>query len=810
MKRTLLLMTAAWLCGMMQGWAQTAYAVFDGESTLTFKYDNNMPAENAWDVSDTGNYYPGWSSLYTTTTVNKSVTRVVFEPSFAEARPVSCSYWFERMSNLVSIDGLTYLNTSDVIYMNQMFADCESLVSLDLSNFNTHNVQTMSEMFKDCKKLVTLDLSSFNTDNLKRIKAMFSGCSSLESVNVSSFNTESVTDMNNLFWGCSSLKTLDLSNFNTANVEKMKYMFSGCSSLKYILIGEQWNTDKVSSSDNMFSSCYSLVGEYGNWIGQVSLNGSFLYVDKTYAHAGEDGYMRSTLPQTTKKAYAQYDGAGTLTLKYDENMPEQNAWEAGSTNGKCPWSDINQLVTKVVIEPSFANARPNGCVAWFNMSKLTSVEGVQYLNTSRVRSMNSMFFACNLTEFDFSRFDTRKVKNMKAMFGNSKFTTLDLSSFYTSEVVEMEEMFSFCRNLTSINLSSFNTGKVINMFQMFQYCDNLKRLNLGSFNTAQVTNMGGLFSFCKSLQYILIGPDWNVDAVTDSSALFSKCNNLIGQDGTKVGDVIDKTFAHAGEGGYMREVGMKVYAFYDGNGTLSFCYDKNMPSENAWEVEDAGESCPWPSLVSSITKVVIDPTFARARPRVCNYWFWNMKELASIEGLRNLNTSEVNQMFGLFSNCNSLTELDLSSFDTRNVTSMEAMFYRCSSLTELDLSSFDTWNVTKTGLMFAYCTNLESIYISEKWELWKVTTSSNMFDGCTSLVGEYGATVGSKTDKTYAHAKQNGYLKMKSTDGVDTVRMNSQNDNSPAVWYDLQGRRLTAKPSTPGLYIHNGRKYLNK
>jgi hypothetical protein len=112
--------------------------------------------------------------------------------------------------------------------------------------------------------------------------------------------------------------------------------------------------------------------------------------------------------------------------------------------------------------------------------------------------------------------------------------------------------------------------------------------------------------------------------------------------------------------------------------------------------------------------------------------------------------------------------------------------------------------------MFAYCTNLESIYISEKWELWKVTTSSNMFDGCTSLVGEYGATVGSKTDKTYAHAKQNGYLKMKSTDGVDTVRMNSQNDNSPAVWYDLQGRRLTAKPSTPGLYIHNGRKYLNK
>ena len=560
-------------------------------------------------------------------------------------------------------------------------------------------------------------------------------------------------------------------------------------------------------------SCSSLEGEYGNWVGKTYLNGVWLDADKTYAYVGEDGYLRSTPPvETAKKAYAQYDGAGTLTFKYDENMPTQNAWIATSTKGVCPWDEIKPSVTKVVIEPSFANARPNGCAGWFNMTKLTALEGIKYLNTSRVRSMSQMFFNCSLTELDFSGFDTRKVKNMYEMFYQSRFTSLDLSNFNAPEVADVDGMCGACKAKT-INLSNFNTEKVTNARIMFHQCKNLKRLDISGLNTAMVENMWCMFQNCDSLEYILIGPKWNTDAATNSYSMFDNCKSLTGQDGTKVGEITDKTFAHAGAGGYMREVDMKMYATYNNDGTLYFRYDKNMPSENAWEVDDTGNTfTAWSSLSNEITNVVIDPSFAQARPRSCYTWFRNMKEVESIHGLKYLNTSEMTNMFSLFFSCSNLKSLDLSHFETRKVTNMGLMFKSCSSLKELDLSSFDTWEVRNTGGMFWDCTNLESIYISDKWNLWRVTASSSsvMFEGCTSLVGEYGATVGSKTDKTYAHAKENGYLKMKTTDGIETVMLNSHNNNGTAVWYDLQGRRLVSKPSKPGLYVNNGRKVVIK
>ena len=66
-------------------------------------------------------------------------------------------------------------------------------------------------------------------------------------------------------------------------------------------------------------------------------------------------------------------------------------------------------------------------------------------------------------------------------------------------------------------------------------------------------------------------------------------------------------------------------------------------------------------------------------------------------------------MSSMFYNCQSLTSLDLSSFDTKNVTNMYCMFYNCQSLASLDLSSFDMRNVLFWGYMFAGCTNLKEI-----------------------------------------------------------------------------------------------------
>ena len=76
-------------------------------------------------------------------------------------------------------------------------------------------------------------------------------------------------------------------------------------------------------------------------------------------------------------------------------------------------------------------------------------------------------------------------------------------------------------------------------------------------------------------------------------------------------------------------------------------------------------------------------------------------------------------MNNMFSNCSSLTSLDLSSFDTSEAISMNGMFSNCSSLTSLDLSSFDTSNVTDMSDMFSNCSSLANLDIrkaSLSWE----------------------------------------------------------------------------------------------
>ena len=41
--------------------------------------------------------------------------------------------------------------------MSDMFSDCSSLTSLNLSNFNTNNVNDMSYMFSECSSLKILN-----------------------------------------------------------------------------------------------------------------------------------------------------------------------------------------------------------------------------------------------------------------------------------------------------------------------------------------------------------------------------------------------------------------------------------------------------------------------------------------------------------------------------------------------------------------------------------------------------------------------------------------------------------------------------
>ena len=229
---------------------EEAYAVFSG-STLTFYYDANKANRTGMVYAlDTGYNFPGWYDN------RESISTVVFNASFAKARPTTTFGWFSDMEILTSFVGMRYLNTSNVTDMQYMFEGCSSLTSLDVSSFDTSNVTEMDGMFGGCSSLTSLDISSFDTSNVTNMSGMFVGCSSLTSLDLNNFNTSNVVWMSSMFEGCSSLTSLDVSSFDTSNAD-LSYMFNGCSNLTSLDVSS-FDTSNVTNMSSMFYNCSSL------------------------------------------------------------------------------------------------------------------------------------------------------------------------------------------------------------------------------------------------------------------------------------------------------------------------------------------------------------------------------------------------------------------------------------------------------------------------------------------------------------------------------------------------------------------------
>ena len=595
-------------------------------------------------------------------------------------------------------------------------------------------------------------------------------------------NTEKVTNMKDMFYRCSALTSLDLSNFNTAEVKDMTEMFCSCSALTTIFVSDKFVTGQVTSSVDMFSGCDKLIGA----IKYVEKNTN----NKDYANY-ETGYFA---PEGGFPGYAVFDGGtGTLTFRSGPSTSKpERAYDLNVGTSLPGWLAQRENIKTVVFDASFANARLTNCYAWFyGCNNLTTIEGIEYLNTENVTNMGGMFYNC-------------------------------------------------CA-LTSLNLTSFNTAKVESMSCMFYNCSALTSLDLSNFNTAKVTNMEEMFIGCSALTTIYVSDKFVTDKVTDSRNMFSGCNKLIGAieyDGSKS----DHTYANYDNGYFSPEGGFHAYAeFNNATGTLTFSRGLSKPV-GAYDLNEGDVQPAWSNQSAKINKVVFDASFANARPTSCYMWFYRCENLTKIEDIENLNTQNVTDMSWMFYRCDGLTSLDVSHFntqkvedmsemfsvcsglkslnvshfDTQNVKDMNSMFYSCERLTSLDVSNFNTQNVTDMSYMFSWCEGLNSldlskfdtqnveymnymfwsssalktIYVSDKFVTTKVSSGGDMFKGCTSLKGAIDY-VASKTDYTYANYNT-GYFTLKPStayavfnkvDGTLTFRYD---DSKPAGAYDLK------------------------
>ena len=403
-------------------YAPEAYACYtESNTTLTFYYDTQRSSRTGttYDLNTGGND-TGWDTDGTRT----NVTKVVFDPSFADARPTTTCDWFYGMTNLQSITGIEYLNTSEVTDMGFMFMRCSKLTSLDVSHFNTSKV----------------------------------------------------INMNQLFSNCTGLTSLDLSNFNTSKVTTMLRMFYNSTNLRTIYVGNGWSTAAVTYSGDMFTGCTSLVGGQGTTYDANHIDAAYAHID---GGTSNPGYFTD---KNAPVAYACYTPSNTtLTFYYDTQRSSRTGttYDLNPASTRPGWytDGTNTNVTKVVFDPSFAGARPTATYDWFySMINLQTITGMNYLNTSEVTNMSWMFTNCKkLTSLDLSHFNTSKVTNMNSMFGACwGLTSLDLSSFNTSKVTNMYNMFYNCPDLRTIYVGNgWSTAAVTNSTDMFYNCTSL-------------------------------------------------------------------------------------------------------------------------------------------------------------------------------------------------------------------------------------------------------------------------------------------------------------------------------------------------
>ena len=306
-----------------------ANAVFDDATkTLTFSY--GPKPEGAYDLNKKS-ASPAWNAK------NSSIEKVVFHSSFANVRPTTFYDWFSNCQNLTQIEGMGNLNTEKVTDMSYMFNNCKKLSSLDFSKFNTENVTDMSYMFDNCRELSSLDLSKFNTENVTDMSYMFSCCWGLSSLDLSKFNTENVTNMTNMFYNCSALSTLDLSNFNTAKVGNMSCMFSDCFTLTTIYGSDEFVTEEVYNSQNMFLRCKNLKGAIDkydeNKIHHRYANYKTGYFTKLVGKNGEEKIGATGEPLATEnlvlddgKDFVAYEPFAAKEASYNRDIPEGSTW----------------------------------------------------------------------------------------------------------------------------------------------------------------------------------------------------------------------------------------------------------------------------------------------------------------------------------------------------------------------------------------------------------------------------------------------------------------------------------------------------
>ena len=740
---------------------------------LTFRFDaqRSTCAGRTYSLN-TGETSPGWKNSLS------GVKKVVFDTSFAQARPTSTYSWFDSADKLETIEGWENLNTSDVTNMANMFQKCRSVESLDLSGWNTAKVTNMANMFATCTKLGGLDLSTFDTQEVTNMTNMFSGCTSLTSLDLSGWNTKKVLRMNGMFASCSALTSLDVKHFDTQNVTDLSRMFYNCKNLPKVTINT-WNTQKVTTMKELFAGCskmtsvnmqgmnmYKVKDMSLMFSGCSNLESLYMIDCETFA-ATDMNHMFSGCSSLTRLVLNSFDTFSVTDMSYMfancTNLEAINTgefWDTESvSNSEGMFENCEKLVGAqgTVYNDGYTDkdyARLDGGSA--APGYLSGVAEAYVVKNTEISTDNvewSVITFCfddkknsqTGTVYELNGAGTEWIEQQRTRyiispsFRNYRPTSTQgwfqgvhiiegLCYLNTEDVTDMSRMFYGCDGLTSLDLSNFDTSKVQSMQEMFEGCRGLTSLDLSNFDTSNVQSMNRMFANCSSLTSLDLS-NFDTSNVQSMNGMFGCCSSLTSLDLSNF------------DTSKVRDMSIMFFEC----SSLTSLDLSNFDTSKVQSMQVMFEGC------SSLTSLDLSggylegPYFhfhdlnslktlklnSSPLPSDMSEQFKDLTNLTTIE-MKKCNASNVKNMSSAFEGCTSLKDIDFSSFDFSGLTDMSSAFEGCTSLMDIDFSSSDFSGPTDMSSAFEGCARLQTLDLT-MFDWSKITNTTNMFSGCRRL-----------------------------------------------------------------------------
>lgn len=551
-------------------------------------------------------------------------------------------------------------------------------------------------------------MDKLHTENVRDMTGAFAECFSLMEIDLSNFDTSNVLDMKGMFYDCTGMTTLNVGSFNTANVTNMENMFAMSTNglLGTIYASTSFVTTGLPNAMTMFGNTPLLCGEKGTYFNDANISSTYARIDIE----GTPGYFSdATMLATTGVYYTLHDDRGDYVLQLfahpgggrkpllndalnsDYYLPTKDTSITTAPKDSIVLVIVNDDIYPKNMESAFDGVRDGNSEPLMFMN-------IDKIHTENVTSMKRAFAECfvsrgNTNELDLSSFDTSKVTDMSEMFaGNTELEKVNLTGFDTSKVTTMANMFDGCSSLETIYVS--DTFTVANLTDggtdMFSGCNKL----VGQAGTCTIYPDGTASAYPLDKRSAIIDgtgtaptPGFFTDGVNgDTSSIYYSI--------TTEDMCVLLLYATPGTGRTKLENGVinyKNFAFPSGKTNTDIqrisieedIYPRNMVFAFNGMNPQNGD---FYGLDKLHTENVMDMTNA----------FSGFTLLSELD-LSGFNTANVRSMAGMFKNSTGLNTIYASTgFVTTNVTDSTDMFAGCINLEGTKGTAYDESNVDAT------------------------------------------------------------------------------------------------------------------